>query len=148
MNPPVNIDLAMDAATSIERHAQSDYPLEACGFLLGPAEDLFLPRRRLVAAIPAVNVAQSDQKKSYEIDPREWLKVQTQARQNNLAILGIYHSHPDGPAVPSQVDAEAAWPELIYLIAAVTAKEAGAMQAWMIQPDKSWREIILAVKWI
>jgi proteasome lid subunit RPN8/RPN11 len=34
-----------------------------------------------------------------------------------LEILGVYHSHPRGPAVPSSTDvAEAYYPEWLYVI--------------------------------
>ena len=30
------------------------------------------------------------------------LKVQRQARDRKLDIIGVYHSHPDHPAIPSE----------------------------------------------
>jgi proteasome lid subunit RPN8/RPN11 len=34
-----------------------------------------------------------------------------------LAIIGVYHSHPNGPATPSETDiAEARYPDWLHLI--------------------------------
>jgi len=48
----------------------------------------------------------------YSIAPDTLLKVQKQARDRDLDIIGVYHSHPDHPAVPSEFDRAIAWEEI------------------------------------
>lgn len=58
-------------------------------------------------------------RRRYSIDPRDMLKAQKQAREKGLSIIGIYHSHPDHVAVPSECDRIQAWPEYAYIIVSV-----------------------------
>ena len=47
----------------------------------------------------------------YEMDPEEQFRVMKHIRQAGLEMVGIYHSHTNGPAYPSSVDVEKAyWP--------------------------------------
>ena len=55
------------------------------------------------------------------IGPLEMLRGERHARSLGLDIVGIYHSHPDVAAVPSQFDLDHAWPIYSYVIVTVTA---------------------------
>jgi len=81
----------------IVAHAAREHPREACGLLLGGAETI-------EAAIPAANVA-DDPRRAFEIDPAALLRVHREARAGGRRLIGWYHSHPAGAAVPSAVDA-------------------------------------------
>lgn len=65
----------------------------------------------------------------YSIDPKDILQVQKQARQQGLNIIGVYHSHPDDAAVPSECDRAQAWPEYAYVIVSVQGISAQEMLA-------------------
>ena len=132
-----DVHLPPQAAGIISRHAQKDFPREACGFLIGESRDLFLPSRHVIAVIPVKNIVSSNPAKAYAIDPYEWLRVERQLQEKNLVILGIYHSHPDESTLPSNEDSKyaAAWPELIYIIAAVAADGCKQMCAWLYDAD-------------
>ncbi|HMD55495.1 MAG TPA: M67 family metallopeptidase [Phycisphaerae bacterium] len=139
-----DVHLPPQAAAIISRHVQKDFPREACGFLIGESRDFLLPSRRIIAVIPAKNVVSSDPAKAYAIDSHEWLRLERQLQEKNLAILGIYHSHPDDSTLPSNEDSKyaAAWPELIYIIAAVAADGYKQMCAWLYDPDSAaWQSI-------
>ena len=77
------------------KHAQREYPNEACGYLA-------VKNGVLVQAIPMRNVDESPT--SYMMDPAEQLKVQKQLRAEGLAHAGIYHSHVATEAYPSRRD--------------------------------------------
>lgn len=60
------------------------------------------------------------------IAPQDLFKAQKFARSQNWQLIGVYHSHPDHPAVPSECDRQAAWPEYSYLILSVVAQSTAA----------------------
>ena len=69
------------------------------------------------AARPMRNVAASPVR--YRIDDREHIELRRALRRFRpaLAVVGVYHSHPDGAPRPSRTDvAEAYYPEWAYVI--------------------------------
>lgn len=91
-------------------HARSDLPCEACGLLGGRGDELlrFVPCRNALAS-----------PRRYEISPEEILAAERRFADEGLELRGIFHSHPEGPARPSDTDLrEAAYPKAVYLIAA------------------------------
>ena len=86
--------------------------VEACGLLLGTCDDRGW---RIAATAPLRNTANSAT--FFEFDPAELLDHDL---RHGAAIIGVYHSHPGGPARPSPTDlgqmraeAEAPWVWLI-----------------------------------
>ena len=77
--------------------AQNSPDAEICGLLLG-AEGLIEEAR------PCRNVA-PDPARAFEIDPAQLLAAHRQARDGGAQVIGHYHSHPSGAAVPSARDA-------------------------------------------
>jgi len=59
-------------------------------------------------AFPATNVAE-DLARSYEIAPKDTIRLMREMRIPGLEFLGIYHSHPNGENVPSPRDIEMAY---------------------------------------
>jgi proteasome lid subunit RPN8/RPN11 len=98
----------------IYAHAKETYPRECCGFLLGSFDDGGLVRQ----VKPAVN-QNKDRTDRFDISPEEFAQTQFAADDAGLDIIGIYHSHPDWPPIPSQTDMESAWEDVYYLIASV-----------------------------
>jgi proteasome lid subunit RPN8/RPN11 len=83
-------------------------PEEACGLLAGQGS-------RIEAVIPVTNALHSQVR--YRMDPAEQVKAFLEIERRGWELIGIYHSHPVGPDVPSQTDkAEAFYPESVYLI--------------------------------
>lgn len=77
--------------------------MERCGLLLGEAD-------RIADVHFAANVA-PDPSRHFELDPAILLAAHKAARAGGPQILGHYHSHPSGQAVPSLTDAESAAPD-------------------------------------
>jgi len=73
---------------------------EVCGLLLGS-------EGRIEAALPVPNAA-ANPADSFMLDPPRHLAASRAAREAGTTIVGSYHSHPAGPAVPSPADAEQA----------------------------------------
>ena len=103
---------------AVAGHAEAAYPAECCGLLIGAAQGARAWRVRRV--VQSRNLAPAGRRDRFEVDPALRLKLQRELRGTGEAIVGLYHSHPDGPPTPSATDLESAWePGLVWLIAAV-----------------------------
>lgn len=93
----------------LAEHALDAAPLECCGLLAGSGEviDEFVRTRNIRASEVA-----------YEIDPRDHIAIRKSLRGRGRSVLGAYHSHPRGQAVPSPTDtAEAHYDDgFLYVI--------------------------------
>jgi proteasome lid subunit RPN8/RPN11 len=95
------------AMTTMRHHVQRRTPLEACGLLAG--------RNGQVELVVGVrNAARSPVR--YLMDPRQQWHAFEKIEQLGLELLGIYHSHPNGPAHPSPTDINEALYEAVQVI--------------------------------
>lgn len=104
----MNIRISRALLDQILAHAEQSPDEEVCGLLFGGAS-------RIEGAIPARNVA-PETRRSFEIDPGPLLAAHRAQRIGGPKIIGHYHSHPSGEAMPSIHDAENADPDAIWLI--------------------------------
>lgn len=94
--------------------AQAVHPRECCGLLVGARDG---DVARIGALHPAHNL--SDDPDRFDIDPRDHIAAQKSARESDQAVIGCYHSHPNGRAQPSATDLAGANAEnFLWLIAA------------------------------
>src|SRR5690606_28387897 len=109
--------------------AEAAYPGECCGLLVGIQHrngDIEVKR-----AVPSRNLGKARDR--FEIDPQLWVDLTRAHRGGPMRVVGLYHSHPDGPAQPSAIDLEAAWgEELAWLIVAVAGDTEKPPQAVQI----------------
>ncbi len=117
----------------IMTHARSTYPEECCGFLLGVDSG----PRRILRALAAQNVNEGSRTRRYNINPTDLVRADEEARRSNLELIGIYHSHPDAPAQPSQVDLDHAWPWYTYLVLSLQNGDPTDVAAWALSQDRS-----------
>jgi len=84
----------------------------------------------------------------YWIDPKDLLQAQRGARDRGLNIIGIYHSHPDHPAIPSECDRAQAWPEYSYIIISVQQSKAQDFRSWTLDSQHQFEaeEILINCK--
>jgi proteasome lid subunit RPN8/RPN11 len=64
----------------------------------------------------------------YTIPPEAHFAVIREARRQALEVIGVYHSHPRGAAVPSPTDAALAFSEFLFVIAAL--RPTPHLRAW------------------
>jgi proteasome lid subunit RPN8/RPN11 len=83
------------------------------------------------------NSREDSRRNRYLISPRELLAADRDAQKRGLDILGIYHSHPDHPARPSEYDREHALPWYSYIIVSVNRGVAGDLASWNLRDDRS-----------
>lgn len=94
------VTIAGTVLDAILSHAAAAPGREVCGLLLGEAGVIR-------AAIPVANVA-ADPARRFELDPAAHFAALRAARAGGPAVIGHYHSHPDGRAEPSPRDAAGA----------------------------------------
>ncbi len=93
--------------------AQNGLPLEVCGLLAGK-------NGRITHTYPIHNKLQSPV--AFEMEPLPQIQTMLTIEEAGMELLGIYHSHPTGPAQPSETDiAQAYYPEIAQFI--VSLKE-------------------------
>lgn len=120
---------------AIARHAVAEHPEECCGLLLGSFDE---GRKVVRELLPISNAREAEARRNrFLIGPMEMLRGEREARAQGLDIVGIYHSHPDVPPVPSQFDLEHAWPVYSYVIVTSTATGAGELLSWELRDDRS-----------
>ncbi len=65
------------------------------------------------------NHKEGDQRRRFEISDLDYMKAERHAAKEGLTLLGVYHSHPLHPAIPSEHDHTVAMPFFSYLIVSV-----------------------------
>ncbi|NOY53802.1 MAG: M67 family metallopeptidase [Deltaproteobacteria bacterium] len=121
----------------IHRQAVREYPQECCGILVGRLGK----EKRVEKNFPTKNREHLRGCDRYAIDGRDFLRVDREARKAGREILGFYHSHPDGPSLPSSVDLHRAWNEYSYLIVSVIEGKDPSSRSWVLEPqERSFRE--------
>ncbi|MFN6540491.1 MAG: Mov34/MPN/PAD-1 family protein [Nostoc sp. EkiNYC01] len=136
---------------TIRTHAENIYPEECCGIILGylggggkttveviPTENAWNTEAAAEfsgdvsrQAASRLRTAES-KKRQYTIAPEVMLQAQKQARDRSLSIIGIFHSHPDNPAVPSECDRLYAWQGYSYIIVSVQNGKAAELRSWSL----------------
>ena len=132
------IVLENDVQKIIVQDAVDSYPDECCGFLYGNEDSN--GRRFITQARAVTNVKDGDKRRRFEISPHDYLEAERYAEEQKIELLGVYHSHPDHPAIPSEHDRAAAQPFFSYLIISVNNKEPGAIRSWRLNDDFGFEE--------
>jgi len=113
----MEIDIKEEISEQINLVAESVYPGECCGFLVGTKDEKSIT---VLEVREARNKTEGELKASqFEIDPLSLYKVERELEGKGLEIVGFYHSHPDCKAIPSNSDAENMIPGLAYIILSV-----------------------------
>ena len=122
----------------IRDHGRGVYPQECCGLLLGHGD---AADKAVVDLKPLENAREDSRQNRYLISPKDLLETEKQARTSGLDIVGVYHSHPDHPARPSEFDREHAFPWYSYVIVSVLQGEPRELASWQLREDRSAFEL-------
>lgn len=117
---PLYIAIPDNIQFEMVSNAQKNYPEEACGLLAG--SDSQVARH--------YSIPNSEHSKTrYTMQSRELVGAMKSIEDNDLELVAIYHSHPDGTEVLSVSDLrENNYPGLIQIVVSLTAK------GWQIHP--------------
>src|SRR5271168_5414728 len=125
------IRIEKPAWEKIVAHAESTYPKECCGVMLGTDQTV-----REAVALP--NVYAGPQEDFFVMDPADLLRADQQARADGLDVIGIFHSHPDCDAYFSKRDLEHSCPWYSYVV--VSIKRGRFDHANSYRPDFDQKE--------
>jgi proteasome lid subunit RPN8/RPN11 len=128
--------LSKTRLSEINTHAESDYPHECCGALIGTIEG---DQKKVMHIEPIVNnwEDEGDETKTrrFMISSDDYRAMEKKASELKLNLLGFYHSHPDHPPEPSDTDLKFAWPFFSYPIVSVKAGKATELKSFYLHLD-------------
>ncbi len=132
----MSLAIVASELVKINQHAARDYPHECCGFLLGKEVNGW---KLVTEARPVGNAREDSPRNRFLITPEEFRAGEKYARDQQVDILGFYHSHPDHPARPSEYDREHAWPWFSYLIVAIQQGTPAEVTSWELSDDRQFK---------
>lgn len=133
----MNLTINTVVFDTMKVQAESAYPLECVGFLFGTENE---NDRHLMLARPVVNSMEGDQRRRFVIDPKDYLAAEKYSVANKIGLLGIYHSHPDHPARPSEHDLKQAVPYFSYIILSIKEGELADTTSWQLNDHGQFEE--------
>jgi len=122
--------------SALRGQAEAAYPFEGCGLLLGP----FGASKLVTRVLPLRNRLRDEGRGRFDFSfsPQEFMAAQLSAAQEDLDVVGMYHTHPDHPPRPSPTDESqpmlAGW---IQVIASVNGGAFREAKAWWRDDDRS-----------
>src|SRR6516225_700557 len=105
--------------TTMVTHARKTYPNECCGAMLGVIGEDKIVR----AALPLENAFAGAQAARYELRPEDLMAADKAARERNMDLIGIYHSHPDCDAYFSKTDLQNSCPWYSFVVLSIQKGE-------------------------
>ena len=118
----------------IREHGEQSYPEEGAGFLLGRVNG---DAREVTALLPLLNAREDEARHNrYLITPQDMLRGEQEAASQGVDVIGVFHSHPDHPARPSEFDREWALPWFSYIITSVQNGRANGSCSWRLADDR------------
>jgi proteasome lid subunit RPN8/RPN11 len=111
-------------------HARSTYPNECVGAMLGSIDD---DTKNVSVAIALPNSFDGSQAERYVLRPDDLAAASKEARQRNLDLIGIYHSHPDCDAYFSETDLKNSSPWFCssYVVLSIQKGEFHHANCWL-----------------
>jgi proteasome lid subunit RPN8/RPN11 len=128
------IEIAQDPWTTMVRHAESAYPNECCGAMLGRTVD---GKRFVTEAVPLENAFAGEQAERYELRGEDLLAADKAARDRGLDLLGIFHSHPDCDAYFSETDLKNSCPWFSFVVLSIKSGKFDHANSFLPDADQT-----------
>ena len=94
-----SIILTANDKQELAKYAESEKPYESCAILVGNENENNWTIKKLFLT---ENIAKS--KVTFTISPDKEFEVDQKAKEDNMEIVCIFHSHPESEAHPSETD--------------------------------------------
>jgi proteasome lid subunit RPN8/RPN11 len=131
------IDISVNPWQTMVAHAESTYPNECCGVMLGKIDG---DSKSVSIATPLENVSVESQVARYELRPEDLLNADREARRLNLDLIGIYHSHPDCDAYFSETDLKNSCPWYSFVVLSVQNGKFNHANSWLPNAEQTASE--------
>ncbi len=118
-------------------HAESTFPNECCGAMIGSIDG---DQKSVTLAVPLENAYQGAQGARYELRPQDLLSAEKKARAAGLDLIGIFHSHPDCDAYFSKTDLENSCPWYSFVVLSVKSGKFDHAASFLPNPDQTAAE--------
>lgn len=128
------LKISDDLVARINSHVEEAYPDEGAGFLIGDDGEV-----KEILALPNAREDEARHNR-FLITPEDYLKAELKADNLGLSLIGVFHSHPDCPNVPSEYDREWAQPFFSYIITRVDEGKAVSHRSWRLMEDRTTYE--------
>lgn len=131
MGDEIVLKISKELTVRMEAHLEEAYPGEGAGFLLGADGE--------VKDVLLLENAREEEARHnrFLITPEDYLKAEMKAVDLGVDLIGVFHSHPDCPNVPSEYDREWAQPFFSYIITRVDKGKAVSHRSWKLVEDRS-----------
>ena len=123
--------VSKELVEQINAHVEEAYPGEGAGFLLGGDGEV-----KEIFALPNAREEEARHNR-FLLTPEDYLKAEMKAMELGVDLIGVFHSHPDCPNVPSEYDREWAQPFFSYVITSVNEGMAIESRSWRLAEDRS-----------
>ncbi len=127
----MTLDVSKELLDQIHAHGEQAYPEEGAGFLLGN-------EGKVERVLPLDNSREDGARHNrFLITPEDYLQAELTADRLGLSLIGVFHSHPDCPNIPSEYDREWAQPFFSYIITRVDHGKAVNSRSWRLLENRS-----------
>jgi proteasome lid subunit RPN8/RPN11 len=109
-------------------HAHATYPNECCGAMLGTIDG---EQKTVRASMQLQNAFEGAQAARYELRPEDLLAADKAARERQMDLIGIYHSHPDCDAYFSKTDLQNSCPWYSFVVLSIQKGEFHHANSWL-----------------
>jgi proteasome lid subunit RPN8/RPN11 len=123
----LQLKIDRSAEEVMREDALKSFPNECCGFFFGFEKT-------------------GDQRRRFQIDPKDYIWAERHAEENNLQLLGIYHSHPLHPAQPSEHDRVQAVPWFSYIILSVQPDKIEDLNSFQLNESRQFEQETIITK--
>ena len=116
---------------------EEGFPNEVCGVLIGK---IINNNYKISTSMACKNLNEKRSTDRYALNQKDYIKADKEARKQNLDIIGIYHSHPNHPAIASDTDKRLAQERYIYLIYSIYKKKYTNLLGWILNEEEDKME--------
>ncbi len=139
----MSINLSSAHYRILQQHCEECAPEEACALLIGVH---FEEGDYQVTSVALSKNLAADQSRFFEIDPGLRIRLEKELRDKKENIIGVFHSHPNGPAEPSKQDERMIIERhLVWLIAAVKDREIIDLNAFIPKKEYGFLPLTLNI---